>query len=559
MRRLSFVLIALVAFAAGSAFARPMSTEEKITDFRGLVAQIKSGYGPIRYKKEVMGIDIDVLAPKYEARIAASTTNRDFYYAMAQFITEFRDGHFNAMIPTTHQKTLPFMNDLVEGKVLIDSIDRSQLSEAAFPFERGDEVVMFDGRPVGDVVSEIMTYVQSGTELSVRRKSVWTLTLRRGSRLPVPVGTEIGETRIKHARAGRVETVAAGVLKWIEAGEALDEFDPAKERPLSVVKSLNTNYGVLSVREEYESLLGKNIERSYACNPGTRIAIPEGATVLMNPPNGPFTAYYHYDARFGGNVGYLRIPDYSPQDELGNFAYEERFAQYQYAVDMLERNTVGLVIDQDHNCGGSVEYLEQMLGLFFTQQYKPTMFQLLATKESYFDLKTWVDALPPFTIGRDRVQAVLNLVRTTAETRQSWLTTQTGITGRDFYQPNEVHYTKPIVVLADEMAGSGGDAFPSMLGFAMGGAVPRATLIGTQTSGLDGHVQEMSPLYYSRFSGRLTKSLFYRADGVPVENNGAVPSAENRYTPTYNDFVDGYREYQAFYLNKLLGLVKARR
>ena len=48
----------------------------------------------------------------------------------------------------------------------------------------------------------------------------------------------------------------------------------------------------------------------------------------------------------------------------------------------------------------------------------------------------------------------------------------------------------------------------------------------------------------------ITKSLFYRPDGVAVENNGAEPDIQ--YTPTRQDLMGGYKGYQSFYLMALL-------
>ena len=106
-------------------------------------------------------------------------------------------------------------------------------------------------------------------------------------------------------------------------------------------------------------------------------------------------------------------------------------------------------------------------------------------------------------------------------------------------------------MLVDEMSGSGGDAFPSLLqGYG------RAKLLGTRTMGAGGHVEVQPALYFSQLGTRMTKSLFYRPDGVPVENNGAVPDIA--YAITRDDFMYGYRDYQRFYLAKILELVDSR-
>lgn len=130
----------------------------------------------------------------------------------------------------------------------------------------------------------------------------------------------------------------------------------------------------------------------------------------------------------------------------------------------------------------------------------------------------------------------------------NFMTPKTSFHGSQLVSPSVVHYTKPIIVLIDELSGSGGDAFPSMMkGFG------RATLLGTRTMGAGGHVVELPGLNNSQLMVRMTKSLFFRPDGVAVENNGAVPDID--YAITRDDYVYGYKLYREFYTQKLLDLV----
>ena len=94
----------------------------------------------------------------------------------------------------------------------------------------------------------------------------------------------------------------------------------------------------------------------------------------------------------------------------------------------------------------------------------------------------------------------------------------------------------------------GGDAFPSLLG-----GIGRATLFGERTMGAGGHVTPITPLPFSNISVNMTKSLFYRPDGVPVENNGAVPHIQ--YEIKASDAVNGFTEYQKAYLKALSDLI----
>jgi C-terminal processing protease CtpA/Prc len=300
---------------------------------------------------------------------------------------------------------------------------------------------------------------------------------------------------------------------------------------------VHRNYDDLSLLPPEES--GPRTERDFRCMGTTRVAIPRDATVIMMDP---FVAYYHPTPK--GNVGYLRLPQYTAVNPTnGRVEYEQRFAQYEYAVSVLEANTVGLIIDQDHNCGGSVDWLHRIVGLFAAEPFKPTQFRLLANKEEYFEFKEWLATVRGTLIGAG-VERVLGLV-TAAWERGDFLTSMTALDGTATIAPHSVRYTKPIIVTIDEMSGSGGDAFPAILQ-----GIGRAKLLGTRTMGAGGHVVEQPALFFSRLGSRMTKSLFYRPDGVPVENNGAEP--DYPYTITRDDFLYGYRGYQAFYVSKLL-------
>jgi len=332
-------------------------------------------------------------------------------------------------------------------------------------------------------------------------------------------------------------------LNWSVTGEDLDQ----NFLPLVGMESSNrSKFDLLSTHDLWQEFRGPVAESSYLCNPGTRIAIPADATIIMEEP---FVAYYHPTAK--GNVGYLRIPDYYPQKAgTEEFEYALRFAQYEYAVETLEKNTVGLIIDQDHNCGGSISYLHQIASLFMREPFETQRFRLLANKEMLLDYGNEADMASPYTMEYRYGMDILNVIKKAWDAGDR-MTELTPIWGPPTTLPNPIHYTKPIVMLMDEMSGSGGDAFPAMLG-----GLGRATLLGTRTMGAGGNVVEAGPLNYSRIGMRITKSLFYRPDGIPVENNGAVPHIP--YTITREDFVGEYKNYQAFYLNKLLDKVNSR-
>lgn len=518
------------------AFAFQLSTEQKLADLNQLIEIVKAQYGPLHYKADKLGIKVDDLAAKYEASIKATTNNKEFYYELIKFVGEFKDGHFGAWIPTKLQGKVPFIVELVDGKVLIDEIDRNKLSESKFPFERGDEVVSINGQSVADFIDEHKLYRGSGADLSARVRAAYMLTRRRGRYVPVWDG------EVKYEiRRGTSTVIEDVTLEWEVTGDYLDEFEPTvnKEETNNRSVLVNPELDKISTVDMLEDFYGEDLKWNYHCSGDTRIAIPEDATIIMKKP---FVAYYHPTEK--GNVGYLRIPHYSPQNEVTKKAeYDLRFSQYEYAVSILEENTEGLIIDQDHNCGGSVYYLERMLGLFMQKAYPPMIFRLIATKAEVMQIADWLVGTNKYTLAHKHLKNIFDLVKETWE-KGEFMTKKTNLRGFDEFQPNAITYTKPIVMLIDHQSGSGGDAFPSMMK-----GLGRATLFGTQTMGLGGHVQNTPALNNSGIQMRITKSLFYKPNGDEVENNGAIPDVP--YTITRDDFLYEYKGYQQAYLKAL--------
>lgn len=409
------------------------------------------------------------------------------------------------------------------------------MAEKDFPFAKGDEIVTVNGEPTASYLARMASYLGSGYGPTELRRAAQTVFFRPATLIPVPNEKTLKVT----IRRGTTDSIETAELEWKLTGSAIDE-----KMPLLEMNSTRKFYDLTSPSDFAGT---PRVEKSYKCSGSTRIAIPQNAVKLIEKP---FIAYYY--ATPIGNVGYLRIPHYSWREpgksDLENKEVEDRvFAQYEYAIKKLEENTVGLIIDQDHNCGGSVFFLERMVGLFMDKPFKPLAFRLLASKAQYLEIKEWQTEFPENSEMREAYKEILDIVKTDWQ-KGEFLTRPTTLRGSLSVAPNFVHYTKPILMLIDEMSGSGGDAFPSfMQGYG------RAKLLGTRTMGAGGHVVATPPLNYSGLTIEMTKSLFYRPDGVEVENNGAVP--DYPYTPTREDFLYEYRNYQKYYLEKLAEMV----
>jgi hypothetical protein len=530
---------AMLAIPVGiSAQARDLTEEEKIADVEQFFQLVKSGYGPLRFKEATQGINQSSLRSKYLEEARNTKTNRDFYYMMGRLIAEYRDSHFSVIVPSKLRATLGFSVDLVEGKVLVDEVFTYK---GPYALSKGDEIVTVDGKPAMAAVEELMAYVSSGYEGTRRRAATMALTQRNGMRVPVPAGN-ISLGVKKSTDGASVDTVS---IPWIVDGSALDESFTPESRPANYLKNFE-----LSIAKEMKEFLFADAEQTFRCNGRTRTKIPEGAVMIQEKP---FVAYHHPVEHNGRkmNIGYLRIPHYYPaSDQPGGdpndaSLYDEYYQRYEYAVAELDAKTDGLIIDQDHNCGGSVDYLERLVGLFMDKPYPGLQFSFLATKQELVDFSNELNGLIPQSMTHKYFKSVTDMMRASWEKGEP-MTPVTTFMGDHLRAPNpENRYTKPIVMLIDELSGSGGDAFPAIMQ-----GLGRAKLLGNRTMGAGGHVVEQSPLYHSAVGLRMTKSLFFRPDGVPVENNGAVPDFP--YTPTRADFMNSYADYQKFYLGKLL-------
>jgi hypothetical protein len=526
-------------FGAHDARGQTLTVEEKLRDLDQLVTTLSSGYGPLKYKEQELGIRLPEVRERYAEKIRQSRSNAEFYYLLSEMVSDFRDSHFGAIVPSSRNAKLGFSTDLVDGKVLIDSITRKDLPESVFPFQRGDEIVEWNGKPVLEEVSGLMRTVPAGYELTRKRRATMSLGDRPASRFRLPAQDEKVTLKVRRGTSQVIDSVE---LKWTVTGEGWDEGDFSPTFLALEERSNPIRLDDLSLRGDdfYGNGSGEN---SYRCSGKTRIEIPKGAKILIEDP---FVAYI-YESGFG-KVGYLRIPHYSWQNEqTGKDEYDLRFKQYEWVISELERDTVGLIIDQDHNCGGSVDYLHRMLSLFMDKPFATTQFQFLGSKESVLEFNKWLGETDKWTLEYHALNEVFQLVKS-AWKKGDYLTGKSSIDGRAMMSPNPVHYTKPVLMLIDEMSGSGGDAFPAMMQ-----GLGRAKLLGTRTMGAGGHVVSTPPLQYSQISLRLTKSLFYRPDGVAVENNGATP--DYPYTITRDDFIYGYRDYFKFAEGKLKSLI----
>ncbi|MFH2202585.1 MAG: protease-like activity factor CPAF [Elusimicrobiota bacterium] len=548
-------------------------TKRKMIQTLEYVATIFSEhYAPLDWKREKFGLELkkELDKAKQDINKATHITTRQYQNILARFTNSVRDHHVSIQFYSTEMAKLPLDIAGIGGKHLIVDIDRRVLSKKAFPFEVGDQVVEFGGRPVAEVVAEIRRAKGPKSQLSDTAMAEMFLTRRiRQSGDNVPQGP----IQLKVLSQGQLKTVT---LQWQYAPEMVPEDVPVRDGAnlienwgegggIDSMPALQPELGVFArIQEALKSLiplalnplaalLSKADEKS-ADNPraigGRKSFVPDlGEVVWRGPAQGPFHSYI-YKNEEGKKVGYIRISDYMQNEQAA-----ELFGQI---MQKFEQETESLVIDQVNNPGGNLFYMYALLSRLTDKPLKVPMQRMLTGEEEAYQAAQIINADPMVRTDMDAMRALGPSLAGYPVTLKVWkqfvsyfkfivkslkegkrFTELFSVMGVDEIAPHPTQrYTKPITMLINELDFSCGDFFPAILQ-----DNGRVKLFGTRTSGAGGAVKGIQfPNQFGIAQLAYTYTIAYRANGEPIENLGVQP--DKRYAITEADIKDGYSGYR---------------
>lgn len=574
------MLLLLLAISSAPALFGKVDVRARMEqDVEFIVHNFEIKYAPFLWK--VSYADWDLYAERdrilAQMRSLRNPTVKQCQHLIKSFFNSAKDYHVGVNFYSTEEATLPFAVKRIGEKYYLSYVHRGRLPSDFFPFERGDEVLSFDGRPIAEVVNEIKREELGGnTPATDQAFAELILTQRdgmRGDKMPHQESVEVSFLRNgveesyfiswdhtseqlldPGSRASsppkRKMMVAAALPKKREIGELI------RKEPILKKAMVAASWPSFASHREVD---GEEIIHEHSM--GTkRSCLPSlGRKVWRNEDYfSPFDAYI-FEMEGGQRVGYVRIPHYLDG--------EEGAMSFAAILSFFEEATDGLVIDQLNNPGGSVFYLYALASMLIGEgeSLPVPMHRIALTQEEVFSALTILpliegiaddyeardllgETLDGYPVDYSIVEGVARFCR---QVIQEWnaghiLTEPMPLFGvSEITSYPYVHYTKPIVILINQLDFSGGDFFPAILQDS-----GRAVLFGERTAGAGGFVIPTTFFNQLGIAGfQLTGSLAERPNGDPIENLGVNPDVV--YSLTERDIRENYREYTAA-LHKVL-------
>ncbi len=573
---------------------REITKGEGLEELTAVGTAIRSFYGPLEYKKERFGFDLDASLAEATAEIHAGEREADFVRPIFKLLAKLKDGHVSYSYPLNSDKSftasIPFVVTPLEGRYVVARIQSPELTMMAV----GDTLVSIDGVSAEALEQRIFEIRGSGTPEHARH-SVGLAMTRRPFYAPSDLLPRAGATAhvvLKH-EAGSEYTVD---VQWTLRRGLAAQITPPVPSATANIPAADVAFSASSAEIIRESVPEATLFEYGAKTPffmtpqarevfGIVDVAPKPATLAsvgVTMPADPATAAEFISLRAykythaGKTVLIVRIPAFTTpmnnyQDQvawLSALLLDERSAAQGGSTSLADTPADRIVVDCTHNPGGLVPYVGGLARLFSSKPLpsfvqanhadrlwmagllsrtnasnaatQPIFRARLEALEAAYDQRKWLAPFAPLT-GVIDGPTVAPTVESTA--------------GADMVPPYPlVVATKPVLVLHDELSVSGGDAFPMVM--QSGGF----KTFGARTGGLGGSVEPVLTLPHSAARLNLTRGLFAAHNpGVGgevvthlVENNGVAP--DYPHAVTVADMRAGYVGYVTAFSNVVVNL-----
>jgi hypothetical protein len=527
-----------------------LTMDQKVADFQAVAGLYAKRYAPYEWKRDVLGFDLLNIAPWLE-RIVATRDDLGFYDIVSEYVSRLDDAHSSYGLPSNFSATLNFSVDVYDGnRLLVDSINRARLPVAQFPFAAGYQLVSIDGQDAIALLQSLLRYFRLSNPRSTARFAATLLTTRPQQLMPHAANVPDVSTVVFRRPDAQLESYQ---IPWTKSGLPLTTvgryFTPGLAAPLVVSDSVEEEPP--AYLEPLLQLQNCRIPDRAVLNFGslTPVFLPSLPPSFVRRLGGtPGDAFFSGVFEAGGfRIGFLRIPSYSPANSA------VAVAAFQAEMAYFQANTDGLVIDTMRNPGGFLSYVNQLLSLVMPDQWRAMGFEVRATSEWVITFSRALEQAKALGAPQSLIDLYEQIKRAIvdANARFRGRTEPLSLDGLALERPparnaqgNLLAYTKPLIVLIDELSASAAEIFAAGIR-----DNARGMLVGWRTMGAGGSVTTLPAGSYSLGSASVTESLMNRGDKVLppyVENIGVFPTWPVDYMTSDNlaqsgkPFVDAF-------------------
>jgi C-terminal processing protease CtpA/Prc len=549
----------LVVFAltVGVAFGQ-LTLDQKVADFNQVGALYSKRYGPYEWKRDVFGFDLLNATPWLD-KIAATKDDLDFYEVLSEYVSKLNDAHDAYTLPSNFQATLNFSVDLYDGKLLVDSINRTILPATAFPFSTGYELISIDGQDAKAELQTLLRYQIAANPRSTSRFAALLLTIRPQQLMPHAANVPETSTVVFRDPDAKLQVYT---IPWTKSGLPLTTVGKYPT-PTAVLNPASENetdqippYLAPLIRLQNSRIPDRAVVGFGSLTPVFASSLPSGFTRRLGATGDPFFSGVFESGGF--KIGFIRIPSYSPANTTTALTAFQREMAY------FQTNTDGLVIDDTRNPGGSGSYVNQLLSLVMPTQWRAMGFEVRATSEWVISISSAVEQAKAARAPQDIINLLETIKAAIVNANASYRGRTQPIPLDDVVldrqpatdsQGNVLAYTKPLIVLIDEMSASAAEVFAAGIQ-----DNARGPLVGWRTMGAGGNVEAWEAGSYSLGTTTVTESLMNRGRDIftnsypaslflitpYVENVGVLPDVPIDYMTVANlsqagkPFVDAF-------------------
>ena len=525
----------LLLLCAGASLSYAQLTmDQKVSDFQALASLYAKQYGPYEWKMIAFGYDLFNIGP-WSAQVQTTKNDLDFYEVMVSYVASLNDAHDFYTLPSSFAARLNFAVDIYDGKLLVDNINRLRLPASEFQFLNGYELVSIDGQDAQKLLDGLLKYEVAANPRSTRRLAAGLLTIRPQVLMPHAADVPEISTVVFRRPNGSLETYR---IPWTKSGLLLTSVGTyTTPKPLALGDTGSTGEEPAAPVSDEEPAYMKVLRRLQNCRIPDKAVNGFGALAPVFAASlpsdfeqrlGKLSTDPFYSGVFtagGYKIGFIRVPSYEPANrDAALTAFAKEIAYFQ-------ENTDGLVLDEMRNPGGIIPYANAIISYLMPTQWDSIPFEVRATSDWVARFSSSVFQAKTLGAPREIVALLQKLLdETQAANREMRGRTVPlpldGITiERDpaiDAKGNVVAYSKPLIVLIDDMSASMADAFPATIQ-----DNGRGLLFGYRTMGAGGNVVDWEAGTYSLGSTSVTESLMHRKSPVVTSNYPAAPYVEN--------------------------------